>query len=329
MPTWLSAWDWPSALCARGHGAFWTRGRTACTPWHAPADRRFPPPAVALHVVKAACERPDDHGRSLAQGECAERARPLVDAGLVDGISRETVRRILSHHKLTPGRHHLWLSATGPRAARVAAQVQDRADLYTRPLAPWERILCVDEKTTLQPRPRLAPTRPAQHGRPVRVAHEDKRCGALTLCAAFDTRTGHVDAATAPRKRQVECITFLEHLDRAIPAALTTVHLVLDNLRLHTGARVRAWLAAHPRCVCPFPPVHWSWMNQVEQWFSMLQRKRLRIADFADGAHLAARLHTFVAQWNQHAHPFTWSSTSVTTVMAACEQPLQEAARAA
>jgi len=146
----------------------------------------------------------------------------------------------------------------------------------------------------------------------VRVAHEDKRCGALTLCAAFDTRTGHVDAATAPRKRQVECIT-----------------LVLDNLRLHTGARVRAWLAAHPRCVCHFPPVHWSWMNQVEQWFSMLHRKRLRIADFADGAHLAARLHTFVAQWNQHAHPFTWSSTSVTTVMAACEQPLQEAARAA
>jgi len=70
-------------------------------------------------------------------------------------------------------------------------------------------------------------------------------------------------------------------------------------------------------------------MNQVEQWFSMLQRKRLRIADFADVAHLAPRLHTFVAQWNQHAHPFTWSSTSVTTVMAACEQPLQEAARAA
>ena len=329
MPTWLSAWDWPSAMCASGHGAFWTMGRTACTTWHAPADRRFSPPAVALHVVKAACERPDDHGRSLAQGECAELARQVVDAGLVDGISRETVRRILSHHKLKPWRHHLWLSAKVPRDARFAAQVQDIADLYTRPLAPWERILCVDEKTNLQPRPRLAPTRPAQHGRPVRVEHEYKRCGALNLFAAFDTRTGHVYAATAPRKRQVEFITFLEQLDREIPAALTTVHLVLDNLRMHTGALVRAWLAAHPRFVCHFPPVHCSWMNQVEQWFSILQRKRLRIADFADVAHLAERLHTFVAQWNQHAHPFKWSSKSVTKVMAACEQPLQEAARAA
>lgn len=281
---------------------------------------------MALHVVKIACERPDDCGRSLCQWDCAEIARTLVAEGLVDDISDETVRRILSHHKLKPWRHHLWLSAKKPRDAAFARQVQELVDLYTRPLEPWEVVLSRDEKTSLQPRTRLAPTRPARRGRPVRVEHEYKRCGALNLFAAFDTRSGHVYAATALRKRQVEFIAFLEQLDQEIPASITTIHLLLDNLRMHTGALVRAWLTAHPRFVCHFPPVHCSWMNQVEQWFSILQRKRLRIADFADLVHLAERLHAFVAEWNEHAHPFNWSSKSVAKVMAHCERPLAVAA---
>jgi transposase len=281
---------------------------------------------VALHVVKIACERPDDAGRSLSQWDCAEIARMLVAEGLVDGISPETVRRILRHHKLKPWRYHLWLSAKTPRDAAFARQVQALADLYTRPLERCEVVLSLDEKTSVQPRPRLAPTRPARQGQPVRVEHEYKRGGALNLFAAFDTRSGHVYAATAPRRRQVEFIAFLEQLDREIPAAITTVHLVLDNVRMHTGALVRAWLAAHPRFVCHFPPVHCSWMNQVEQWFSILQRKRLRFADFADVAHLAERLQAFVAEWNLHAHPFTWSTKSVAKVMAQCERPLALAA---
>jgi transposase len=281
---------------------------------------------VALHVVKIACERPDDRGRSLCQWDCAEIARTLVAEGLVDAISGETVRRILRHHTLKPWRHHLWLSAKAPRDAAFACQVQELAGLYTRPLAPTEVVLSLDEKTSVQPRTRLAPTRPARRGQPVRVEHEYKRGGALNLFAAFDTRSGHVYATTAPRRRQVEFIAFLEQLDREIPAAITMIHLVLDNVRMHTGAVVRAWLAAHPRFCCHFPPVHCSWMNQVEQWFSILQRKRLRFADFADVAHLAERLHAFVVEWNQHAHPFNWSSKSVAKVMAQCERSLALAA---
>jgi transposase len=281
---------------------------------------------VALHVVKIACERPDDHGRSLCQWDCAEIARTLVAEGLVEDISDETVRRILHHHKLKPWRHHLWLSAKHPRDAAFAQQVQVLADLYTRPLEPCEVVLSLDEKTSLQPRTRLAPTRPARRGQPVRVEHEYKRGGALNLFAAFDTRSGHVYAATAPRRRQVEFIAFLEQLDQELPTSITTIHLVLDNVRMHTGTLVRAWLALHPRFCCHFPPVHCSWMNQVEQWFSILQRKRLRFADFADLAHLAERLQAFVAEWNQHAHPFNWSSKSVAKVMAQCEGPLPMAA---
>ncbi len=100
---------------------------------------------------------------------------------------------------------------------------------------------------------------------------------------------------------------------------MTTIHLAMDNLPMHNGRKVQAWLAVHPRVLFHFPPVHCSWMNQVEQWFSILQRTRLRIADFADLAHLEERVMAFVAQWNAPAHPFNWSSTSVVKVMAACE----------
>jgi transposase len=280
-------------------------------------------PEVALHVVKFACERPDRLGRSLSQWDCAELARQLQAEGIVHSISPETVRRILRSHKLKPWRHHLWLSAKVPRDAGFAQLVRTLVDLYTRPLAKNELVLCVDEKTNLQPRPRLAPTLPAQPGRYIRLEHEYKRAGALHLFAAFDTRTGKVYGRTDTRKRQGEFISFLSQLESALPASITHIYLVLDNLKMHKGKLVRAWLEAHPRFICHFTPVHCSWMNQVEQWFSILQRKRLRIADFSGLDQLAEDLLAFVSEWNAHAHPFNWSSKSAAKVMAKCEvQPL-------
>jgi transposase len=135
---------------------------------------------------------------------------------------------------------------------------------------------------------------------------------------------------TASRKRQTEFIAFLEQLDREVPASVTTIHVVLDNVRMHKGKQVQAWLARHPRFVFHHPPVHCSWMNQVEQWFGILKRKRLRIADFADKDRLAERLMAFIAEWNEVAHPFNWTSKSVAKVMAKCQiedaKPLAEAA---
>jgi transposase len=296
-----------------------------------PADRRFFPPEVAVHLVKIACERPDKVGRSLSQWDCVELARQLETDQVVDSISPQTVQRILASHKLKPWRKHLWLSPKVPRDAEFCKRVKNICTLYTRKLGDDEMVLCVDEKTSLQPRPRKSATLPAQPGLPVRVEHEYERKGALNLFAAFDTRTGKVYAHTAERKRQKEFIEFLEQLDREIPVHITKVHLVMDNLRMHTGKLVEAWLAKHPRFKFHHPPVHCSWMNQVEQWFSILQRKRLAIVDFKDKAHLAERLRAFVREWNECAHPFNWTKKSVAKVMAKCEnatkeQPLQMAA---
>ena len=317
-----SRWVWANGTFVNGPNASSGLELPGSKTNRDPAASRSFPPEVAIHLVKIACERPDDVGRSLCQWDCAELARKLVADGVVTGISAETVRRILSNHKLKPWRHHLWLSSKVPRDAEFAARVTNIVDLYTRLLMPWERVLCMDEKTSLQPRTRLSPTLPAQPGQPVRVEHEYQRKGALNLFAGFDTRTGKVYARTAERKRQVEFIAFLEQVDREIPENVTIIHVVLDNLRMHKGKQVQAWLAKHPRFVFHFPPVHCSWMNQVEQWFSILQRKRLRIADFADKPALAERLMAFVAEWNEHAHPFHWSTQSAAKVMAKCEVAL-------
>jgi transposase len=284
---------------------------------------------VALHLVKLACEQPDKVGRSLSHWDCAELARQLERDGVVASISPQTVQRILANHKLKPWRKHLWLSPKVPRDAQFVAQVQEIVELYTRPLAAQEMVLCADEKTSLQPRTRLAPTLPAQPGLPVRVEHEYERKGALNLFAAFDTRTGKVYGQCHERKRQVEFIQFLEHVDREVPVQVTLIHVVLDNLRVHKGKQVQAWLAKHPRFQFHFPPVHCSWMNQVEQWFSILQRKRLAIADFASKAELKEKLEAFIREYNEHAHPFNWTSKSVAKVMAKAEEEISRQRNAA
>lgn len=284
-----------------------------------PVASRYFPPEVAMHLVKIACEMPDRLGVSLSQWDCMELRHKIMDEGVVKSISPQTVGRILENHKLKPWRHHLWLSSKVSRDAAFATTVENIVTLYTRNLEDWEMVLSIDEKTSLQPRTRTMNTRAAKPGLPVLVEHEYERKGALNLFAAFDTRTGTVYATTAERKRQTELIAFLEHLDKKIPDTVTSIAIVLDNLRMHKGKQVQAWLAKHPRFIFHFTPVHCSWMNQVEQWFSILQRKRLRIADFANKKELADRLIAYVDYWNKRAHPFNWSTKSVAKVMAKCE----------
>ncbi len=272
--------------------------------------------------MRRACELPEQAGRSLSQWDCAELARQLARDEIVASISPQTVQRMLASHRLKPWRSHVWLHPRAPRDATFAAQVRAVADLLTRLLDEHELVLSLDEMTSLQPRPRRVATRPAQPGQPVQVEHEYRRAGATHLFAAFDTRSGRVYGVTTPRKRQVEYLTLLEHLDRATPAAITTIHLLADNVSVHHGKLVQQWLAAHPRFVAHFTPVHCSWMNPVEQWFGILRRKRLRSPNFADLAALQLAIHQFIAEWNEIAHPFRWTSASFEKALAKVDAAL-------
>jgi transposase len=282
---------------------------------------------VAAYLVKLACELPDEARRSLSLWTCAELARTLVCHGLVDGISPQSVQRILESHQLKPWRVHFWLSPKRPRDEAFRAATLEILDLYTRSLAPHECVLSLDEKTSLQPRTRTSPTRPARPGLiPVHLEHEYQRKGALQLFAAFDTRTGKVTAILRPRKRQAEFIELLEKIDRETPGNITLIHLVCDNLSVHKGKLVQEWLRKHPRFRMHFTPVHCSWMNQVEQWFSILQRKRLVAPNFPDLDTLEQRLLAFIEEWNESAHPFAWTAKSFDTILAKTDLAIAAAA---
>ena len=269
------------------------------------AENLFFPPQIAAHVIKLACERPDDVGRSISQRFCNDLANQLIVEGIVDAISSETIRRILDNHKLKPWRVHMWLSAKYPRDEVFYKSIEEIIDLYTRLLDKHEIALCIDEKTSLQPRPRAHAAKPAlQDNKPNLQEHEYRRAGALQLFAAFDTRAGEVYGQCYDRKRQIEFISFLEYLDKAISDSIKTIHIVADNVSVHHGKQVQEWLKTHPRFKFHFTPVHCSWINQVEQWFSMLQRKRFRIVDFASKNDLRGKIYLFIEEWNQQAHPF-------------------------
>lgn len=282
------------------------------------ANRSFPP-TVAAEAVRIACTLPAQLGRAICLWTCRQIAAQLVADGVIIAISAQTVQRILMHHRLKPWRVHYWMRKKAPRDADFIARTRNICELYTRKLRRDEVVLCVDEKTSIQPRPRLSPTRPACPGRPVELEHEYRRDGALNLIAALNTRTGDVIGKCYPRKRQVEFIDFLEHVAATIPARIRTIHIVCDNVSTHHGKLLRAWLAEHPRFVFHFTPVHCSWMNQIEQWFSILQRQCLRVSDFADKPVLEARIGQFIGEWNSGAHPFEWTENSFKKVLAKAE----------
>jgi hypothetical protein len=226
------------------------------------------------------------------------------------------VRRRLKRRALKPRRVHSWCSAGARPDPELRAKTAGVADLFSRQLAPHEAALSLDEKTGLQPRPRPSASRPAAPGEPCRFNDRYRRAGAVNLFAALDMRTGRVHVRTSARKKADDFIAFLEELDAAIPADKTVVHAVLDDINIHKGPKVKAWLEAHPRFRFRFTPVRCSWMNQVEQWFSILQRKRLRLIDFPDADALAARLRAFAEEWNRRAHPFLWTPRTAAKLIA-------------
>jgi hypothetical protein len=126
-------------------------------------------PEVALHLVKIACEMPDKLGVSLSQWDATELARKLIADSVVESISLQTVQRIVNNHKLKPWRHHLWQSAKVVRDEAFCATVKEICTLYTRRLKTGEIVLCLDEKTNLQPRTRTTPTLAAKPALPIRV----------------------------------------------------------------------------------------------------------------------------------------------------------------
>ncbi len=167
-------------------------------------------------------------------------------------------------------------------------------------------VVSVDEKTSIAAREAARPDTLPQPVRPARRDSEYLRNGTQNLFAALQVHSGAVSGMTAPTRNQFDFIAFLDQLEAEIPADQRVI-AVLDNLSTHKTQAVEAWLQAHPRWQFVFTPKHASWLNQVELFFSILERRLLRRGEFASIDELADRIISFINDYNRRAKPFRWT----------------------
>jgi transposase len=265
-------------------------------------------------VVALACQLPAATGVPLARWSGPELAAELAAQGLAGPVSPSSVLRILAEHPIKPWQYQSWIC---PRAPDFAAKATVILDLYQgfyqgKRLRPGDRILSVDAKPSIQARSRCRPTRAAGPGRPVRVEHEYQRNGALALLAALDVRTGKVFAST-PTTTGIAPFTDLMTQVMSQPPYKDAprVFVIVDNGSDHRGqAAIKRLRDAWPNAIMIHTPVHASWLNQAEIFFSITQKKVISPNDFASLDELATTLLAFVDRYNQAAQPFNWKFTA-------------------
>jgi putative transposase len=169
--------------------------------------------------------------------------------------------------------------------------------------------LCVDEKSQIQALDRTQPVLPMGLGYVEGVTHDYVRHGTTTLFAALDVATGMVFAECKARHRHQEFLTFLRDLDVCVPEELD-LHLVVDNYATHKHAKVRTWLALHPRFHVHYTPTYSSWLNQVERWFGLITQRAIRRGSFSSVKELIAKIDAFVQHYNRSSRPFAWTATA-------------------
>jgi hypothetical protein len=252
-------------------------------------------------------------GVPLSRLSVADVRRQVEQRGLVARISDSTVWRWLHEDAIRPWQHRCWIFPRDPEFQPKAARI---LDLYARcwqgePLRDDEFVLSTDEKTSIQARVRIHPSLPPQPHRPMRVEHEYRRGGAWAYLAALDVHRakvfGRCEATTgiAPFERLVEQVMSQWPYNHA-----RRVFWIMDNGSSHRGeACIQRLTRAYPRLVPVHAPVHASWLNQIEIYFSIVQRKVLTPNDFPDLSAVAKRLADFERYYESIAHPFEWKFT--------------------
>ncbi len=261
-----------------------------------------------------ACQLPSERGVPLSRFSSAEIAREAVARGIVEQVSGATVWRWLAEDAIRPWNYRSWIFPRDPDFRVKAARV---LDLYAgrwqgKLLHPGELVLCADEKPSIQARARLHPTAaPLPGGAGQLVEHEYERMGALCYLAAWDVRRAKLFDRCEPKGG-------IEPFDRLVAQVMTRepyasarrVFWIVDNGSSHRGQRSIDRLEGdYKNLVLIHLPVHASWLNQIEIYFSIVQRKVLQPNDFTDLAAVEERLLRFRRHYEQVAQPFEWKFT--------------------
>jgi hypothetical protein len=271
------------------------------------------PPELVVQIKAIACELPAKYKIPLSRWSTEDIVNYVRQSGLVATISGSTVWRWLHEDAIKPWQHRCWIFPRDPHFAAKAGRI---LDLYHRVwngrrLKEDEFVLSADEKTSIQARrPIHATVRPAP-GRPMLVEHEYERLGAWAYFAAWDVRRAKVHGR-CERKTGIKPFgRLVQQVMREEPyRSAERVFWIMDNGSSHRGARCierlnRRW----PRIIVVHTPVHASWLNQVEVYFSIVQRKVLTPCDFRSLDHLEDRLLRFQEHYEAIARPFEWKFT--------------------
>ncbi len=270
-------------------------------------------PAVAVEAKQLACELPVITGVPLSRWSCIELARELVGRGVVAAISAATIWRFLVCDAIRPWFHRSWIA---PRDPNFAARAAVALDLYAgtfegHALGDRDYVICADEKTSIQARCRCHPTLAPGQARLMRVEHEYDRGGALAYLAAYDVHRAQVFGRCEPTTGIEPFGRLVEQVMSAEPyASAERVFWIVDNGSSHRGqASVDRLQGAWENLALIHLPVHASWLDQIEIYFSIVQRKVVNPNDFVDLAQIEARLADFEVRYNAVATPFDWKFT--------------------
>jgi transposase len=314
----------PTALIARRvgvapntvrkwHRRFCTEGCAGLRDRPRPGRPRAFAAAVVAEVKAIACELPATRGVPLGRWSLAELRTEAIASGLLAAVSTATVRRWLCQDAIRPWQHRSWIFPRDPDFAAKAARV---LDLYAGSvegvrLREGEYVISADEKTSIQARCRCHATLPPGKARVVRVEHEYERLGALAYLAAWDVHRARLFG-------RCESSTGIEPFGRLVAQVMTVepyasaerVFWVVDNGSSHRGqASVDRLQGQWANLRLVHLPVHASWLNQIEIYFSVVQRKVVSPNDFTDLAEVEARLLAFQRRYEQTAAPFDWLFT--------------------
>lgn len=266
------------------------------------ADKPRPGPAPKYDVetgrrILALLDQPPPAGYGRWTGGLL--ARALGD------VHEQQVWRFLRAQKIDLSGRKSWCESNDPEFVAKAADV---VGLY---IAPPENalVICVDEKPSIQALERAQGYLKLPNGRTLTGhSHDYKRNGTSTLFAAFEVATGKVTIAHKTRRRRIEFLDFMNDIVAAYPER--ELHVVLDNLNTHKPKNDR-WLKRHPKVRFHFTPTRASWLNQVEIWFSILEKQSLQGASFSSVRQLKEHIDAYIEAYNQNAKPFAWTKSKV------------------
>jgi hypothetical protein len=285
-----------------------------------------------VQVKAIACEFPSRVGAPFSRWSVAELGSHVRACGLTASLSDTTIWRWLNEDAIRPWQHRCWIFPRDPDFEAKAGRI---LDLYQhiwkgRKLGAHEFVLSADEKTSIQARSRKPNSLPTQPGQSMKIEHEYKRLGAWAYLAALDVHRAKLFG-------RCETKTGIAAFDRLVDQVMTQwpyrqarrVFWIVDNGSAHRGPRAAQRLQAkYPNLVLVHGPIHASWLNQIEIYFSILQRKVLTPNDFPSLQELAQRLLEFERHYQTIAQPFEWRFTrkDLTALLRKLRRPLAIAA---